>query len=231
MAGPPQVDGAIDSFEAANDRMRRPISVTAFVDWNAQIRNTGSDKLQPTERATRTLERTARSIGRLLKRKAPASRFAVAMRLYHGWHKGFESTDNLRAITAAASKVELSAAANANVLFSSRIEYGHTLLSTLEERIHKRTAIHLPSTLREQSRGGKLEEKMVDTALAADLLHWARSDPGDWALILAEDDDFIPPVFTAESWIKQSGGRVFIVRTRSSGPFLRLDGLLEGLKP
>lgn len=153
------------------------------------------------------------------------------MRLYHGWHKGFEQTDALRAIKSAATQVELSAAANEYVRFSQRIEYGHTLLSTLQERMHQGTAIHLPSTLRERSRGGMLEEKMVDTALAADLLHWARNDPGDWALILAEDDDFIPPVFTAESWIKQSGGRVFVVRTRPSGPFLRLDGLLEGLKP
>ncbi len=72
---------------------------------------------------------------------------------------------------------------------------------------------------------------MVDTALASDLLHWARYDAGDWALILAEDDDFIPPTFTAESWIRPFGGRVFIVRDRLSGPFLRLDGLLERLNP
>ena len=211
--------------------MQRPISVTAFVDWKAQMHNTGSDRLQPPERATRTLERTAQNIRRVLTRKAPTVRFTVAMRLYHGWHKGYEQTDNLRAIMSAASQVELSDAANANVRFSQRIEYGHTLLSTLEERIHRGTGIHLPSTLRARSRGGKLEEKMVDTALAADLLHWARNEAGGWALILAEDDDFIPPVFTAESWIKQSGGRVFVVRTRPSGPFLRLDGLLEGLKP
>ena len=209
--------------------MRRPISVTAFVDWKAQMHNTLSDRLQPPERATRTLERTARNIGRVLTRKAPASRFTVAMRLYHGWHKGFERTDNLRAITTAASRVGLSAAANRNVRFSPRIEYGHTLLSALPGRLHPSHSIHLPNTLREQGRGEQLEEKMVDTALAADLLHWARNDPGDWALILSEDDDFVPPVFTAESWIKPFGGQVFIVRKRLSGPFLRLDGLLEGL--
>ena len=72
---------------------------------------------------------------------------------------------------------------------------------------------------------------MVDTALAADLLHWARNDAGDWALILAEDDDFIPPVFTAESWIRPFGGRLFIVRKRLSGRFVQLDGLLERLNP
>lgn len=205
------------------------ISVTAFVDWKAQMHNTRSDGLQPPARATRTLERTARNIARVLTRKAPAARFTVAMRLYHGWHKGFEPTENLRAIMAAASQVELSTAANANVRFSPRIEYGHTLLSALRNRLHTRNSIHLPNTLRQQSRGEQPEEKMVDTALASDLLHWARNYAGEWALILAEDDDFIPPVFTAESWIKPHGGRVYLVRNRQSGPFLHLDGLLEGL--
>ena len=229
MAGPPPIAGTAMSLQA--DRpMNRPISVTAFVDWKAQMHNTRSERLQPPERARRTLDRTARNIRKLLVRKAPAARFTVAMRLYHGWHKGFEQTENLRAITAAASQFKLAAPTNKNVLFSTQIDYGHTLLSTLDERIHIRTAIHLPSTLRER-RGGKLEEKMVDTALAADLLHWARRDSGDWALVLAEDDDYIPPVFTAESWIKPSGGRVFVVRTRPNGPFLRLDGLLEELNP
>ena len=203
--------------------MTRPISVTAFVDWKAQMHNTRSNRLQPPECATRTLERTAQNIERVLRRKAPAARFSVAMRLYHGWHKGFERTDNLRAIT--------TAAANRNVRFSPRIEYGHTLLSALPGRLHPSHSIHLPNTLRQQSHGEQPEEKMVDTALAADLLHWARNDAGDWALILAEDDDFIPPVFTAESWIRPFGGRLFIVRKRLSGPFLRLDGLLERLNP
>ena len=211
--------------------MRRPISVTAFVDWKAQMHNARSDKLQPPERAIRTLEKTARNIGRVLTQKAPAARFSVAMRLYHGWHKGFERTENLRAITKAASQVGLSAAANANVRFSPQIEYGHTLLSALPSRLHPSHSIHLTNTLRQRSRGEQPEEKMVDTALAADLLHWARNEPGDWALILAEDDDFIPPVFTAESWIKPSGGRVLVVRERQRGPFLQLDGLLEGLNP
>ena len=211
--------------------MRRPISVTAFVDWKAQMHNTRSDRLQPPERATRTLERTARNIERVLTRKAPAARFSVAMRLYHGWHKGFERTENLRAITTAAAQVGLSAAANANVRFSPRIEYRHTLLSALPSRLHPSHSIHLTNTLRQQRRGEQRGEKMVDTALASDLLHWARYDAGDWALILAEDDDFIPPTFTAESWIRPFGGRVFIVRDRLSGPFLRLDGLLERLNP
>lgn len=100
------------------------------------------------------------------------------------------------------------------------------LLSALPERRHARPPIHLPNTLREQTRHAPEEEKTVDTALAADLLSWARSDPGEWALILSEDDDFVPPVFTAEAWTKPHGGRVYIVRSHKKGPYLKLDGLL-----
>lgn len=195
------------------------------------MHNTRSNRLQPRDCATRTLEKTAQSIKRVLTRKAPAARFDVAMRLYHGWHKGFHRTENLRAIMTAASGIALSATDNRNIRFSPRIEYGHTLLSALPGRLHPSHSIHLPNTLRQQSRKEQPEEKMVDTALAADLLHWARNDAGDWALILAEDDDFIPPVFTAESWIRPFGGRLFIVRKRQSGRFVQLDGLLETLNP
>ena len=70
-------------------------------------------------------------------------------------------------------------------------------------------------------------EKMVDTALATDLLDWARSDPAEWALVLADDDDFVPPVFSAEAWIRPHGGRVILVRSqRMSKTHLKLDGLL-----
>ena len=71
---------------------------------------------------------------------------------------------------------------------------------------------------------------MVDTALAADLLHWARESPTEWALVLAEDDDIVPPVFAAESWIKAHGGRAFIVRRRHCDQYVKLDGLLKEWK-
>ena len=70
---------------------------------------------------------------------------------------------------------------------------------------------------------------MVDTALAADLLHWARSEPEEWAMVLAEDDDLVPPVFTAESWVEPHGGRILIVRKRPSDAYLNLDCLLESI--
>ena len=71
---------------------------------------------------------------------------------------------------------------------------------------------------------------MVDTALATDLLAWARLSPSEWAVVLAEDDDLVPPLFTAEAWIKPHGGRALLVRRRPAGQYLKLDGLLRELQ-
>ena len=209
----------------------RPIPVTAFVDWNTQIRNTGAPEPKPEDRAQRTLARTASVIGKALAREAPAIRFEVAFRLYHGWYKGWQRTTNLDAITTTVSQTDFSRLSRTpNVVFSSDVRYSHTLMSALPERRHARPPIHLPNTLRQQVSHEPPTEKMVDTALAADLLAWAHSDPGEWALILSDDDDVLPPVFTAESWTKPHGGRVLIVRTRrTSRAFLKLSGLLVEL--
>ena len=209
----------------------RPISVTAFVDWNTHIRNIRAPESKPEDRAHRTLAQTARVIGRALAQAAPASRFDVAFRLYHGWYKGWQRTENFDAITTAVSQTDFSRLSQApNVVFSSDVRYSHTLMSALPERSHVRPPIHLPNTLRQQVSHEPPTEKMVDSALASDLLAWAHSDPGDWALILSDDDDVVPPVFTAEAWTKPHGGRVLIVRTRRTRrAFLKLNGLIVEL--
>ena len=209
----------------------RPISVTAFVDWNTHMRNIRAPESKPEDRAQRTLAQTARVIGRALAQAASASRFDVAFRLYHGWYKGWQRTENFDAITTAVSQTDFSRLSQApNVVFSSDVRYSHTLMSALPERSHVRPPIHLPDTLRQQVSHEPPTEKMVDSALASDLLAWAHSDPGDWALILSDDDDVVPPVFTAEAWTKPHGGRVLIVRTRrTSRAFLKLNGLLMEL--
>lgn len=204
----------------------RPIRVTAFVDWNAQLHNARALDADPRTRAKRTLEKTARVIGRFLARHAP-DRFHVVLRLYHGWHKGWEPTENFRAMISTVSDTDFSAVAQKpNVVCSADVQYGHTLLSALPERTHARPPIHLPNTLRRRSRSAPPTEKMVDTALAADLLEWARRGSNEWALVLSEDDDVVPPLFTAEAWIRPHGGRAFIVRASRPDSFLKLDGLL-----
>lgn len=205
----------------------RPIPVVAFVDWNSQIHNANVTPDDPHERARRTLTWTSRIIGRALTRQEPASRFNVTFRLYHGWYKGWEPAENFRAMMAIVSETNFAVLTKVpNVSFSPEVYYGHTLLSALPERRHGRPPIHLPNTWRQQRGSLPRQEKMVDTALAADLLDWAREDQSGWALVLSEDDDVVPPVFTAETWTRPHGGRTFIVRNRRSDAFLKLDGLL-----
>ena len=204
----------------------RPIPVTAFVDWNTQILNARARDAAPHKRAARTLQKTAQLIARSLARRAPDS-FRVVLRLYHGWHKGWEPTENLRATVSTVSTTDFSALARTpNVVWSSNVQYGHTLLAALPERAHVRPPIHLPDTYRRQARNEPRAEKMVDTALAADLLDWARRGKNEWALVLSEDDDVVPPLFTAEAWIRPHGGRVFLVRASRRTGCLKLDGLL-----
>ena len=214
--------------------MRPLIRVTAFVDWNTRIRSVDAAEVErPHARAGRALRRTARVIGKVLAERNPSARFRVGLRVYHGWHKGFEPTENRKAMAAVVAETDfadLSPSPHVNI--SPDVRYGDDLLAALPERRHVRPAIHLPATLRRPDKHSPFAEKMVDTALAADLLALARDEPRDWALVLSEDDDVVPPVFTAEAWMKPHGGRTIIVRTRrSSQAFLRLDGLLAEVAP
>ena len=175
--------------------------------------------------AQRAFEQTARLVRKVL--TAEAAWFRVSFRLYHGWHKGWEATERLKAVIHAVENENIAALSSSRVSFSRTVEYGHTLLSALPKRQHQNPPVHLPNTLRQQGKGRSLEEKMVDTALAADLLAWARVQPKEWALVLAEDDDLIPPLYTAEAWVEQHGGRTLLVRRRGANQYVKLDGMLR----
>jgi hypothetical protein len=204
--------------------------VTAFIDWNSQLINSGAVKLEdPIERARIALDRTARAIAKNLIALDAAARFRVALRLYHGWYKGFEAMPNRRALVRIIAEGDINSISPwPAVVFSPNVQFGDQLLMALPARSHARTPVHLPNTLRAQDGKGRLVEKMVDTALATDLLSWARSEPSDWAIVLAEDDDMVPPLFAAEAWTKPFGGRAIMFRHREfSKAFLLTDGIVE----
>ena len=146
--------------------MRSLIRVTAFVDWNTQIRNVDPDEAQrPHVRAGRALSRTARVIVRVLAGRDPSARFSVGLRFYHGWYKGFEPTGNRRAMAAVVAETDFSdLSRNPNVSISQDVRYGDDLLAALPARRHVRPAIHLPATLRRQDRNSPFMEKMAGFA-------------------------------------------------------------------
>ena len=223
-------NGRLSGSRSGSSSVDAPVKVTALVDWTAQMHNAKAVEIEePRARAGFTLKKVARIIDTVLTSRAPSTRFQVDLRLYHGWHKGFEATENRRAVAALIGETDFSNLSRSpNVRFSAEVRYGDELLASLPQRAHARPPIHLPDTWRQQDRGSPRAEKMVDTALAADLLDRARNDPHEWTLVLSEDDDVVPPVFTAEAWTRPYGGCVLIVRTRrSSRAFLKLDGIVK----
>ncbi len=203
-------------------------SVTAFIDWYSQMFNAHATNTLPLTAARLTLKFTTDTIAKLLTSENRANRYTVLLRIYHGWHKGWQPTENLRAIMQTVTDPDFPTGySTRNVLFRQNVEYGHTLLSALPSRQHDGRQFHLANTLRQRNRHSAPEEKMVDTALAADVMHWARESPSDWALVMAEDDDLVPPVFTAESWIYRRGGKMFIARKKPQTAYLKTAGLLR----
>lgn len=203
------------------------VRVSAFIDWNSQIHISGdSEKKDPITTARVVLTKTSARIARSLHGIDNAARFRVQLRLYHGWHKGFEPTANKRAITNVLASLNYSDLSPIkSVVFDPNVGYGDCLLGALPHRLHERLGIHLPNTLRMQN--GDLGEKMVDTAMAADVVLAAASEPDDWILVVAEDDDLIPPVFTAESLLTKNVSRVLLLqKRRRSENFLKLDKIM-----
>ena len=205
----------------------RPIRVTAFVDWNAQLHNTRALDADPRTRAKRTLEKTARVIGRFLARHAP-DRFHVVLRLYHGWHKGWEPTENFRAMISTVSDTDFlyRGAENERRLLIGRTVRTHIAFRSAGK--DSRSSSHPPAqhaTAAEQERAADREDGRYGPR-GRDLLEWARRGSNEWALVLSEDDDVVPPLFTAEAWIRPHGGRAFIVRASRPDGFLKLHGLL-----
>jgi hypothetical protein len=204
----------------------RIVNVAAFVDWNAQLLLTGRDIiLDPQEAAEQAFRQTTRRIARCLSDLDSVKRFKVTMRLYHGWHKGYEPTANRKAAQVVVGRADFGALSQRlNVVFSPNVGFGDRLTSALDRRLHPRLAIHLPNTLRK--RYEEFEEKMVDTALAADVVATAYREPGEWIVVVTEDDDLIPSVYVAEAALIGSGARVVVLRKRTQASMMNLDDLL-----
>ena len=202
------------------------IEVTAFIDWNTQIFAARAPRsCTHIEVAQRTMSYVGRTISRVLNDIMGSARFSVTLRIYHGWHQGFKVTDRRKAMIQLAAMLDYaSLSERLNVQFRPEIQYGDLLISALPSRLHTRLACHLPNTLRwSLNQTNELEEKMVDTALASDIVDLAHREPTRWLMVLAKDDDMVPPVFVAEAAVADRGGRIVLARSRADTPFLRLD--------
>ena len=200
--------------------------LVAFVDWNSQIHNAPLDGRISDEEilASRVLEFSTKSIKSVLESAFLHYRFSVSLRFYSGWRKGFEQSDRRKALQRVSSSTDFSLFQGRNAVFRSEVSFGDRLRSAMNVRTHKNMDCQLTNTIRLDNRGN-YREKLVDTALAAEVVDWAHRDFSDWLFILAEDDDLVPPVMVAEGIRGNSGGRVMLLRRRAEDKFLKLGDL------
>jgi len=204
------------------------IPVTAFVDWNSQIHAAAPKKeADPIEVCDATLRYLGKAIGRVLNEVDSSRRYDVTLRVYHGWYKGFEPSARRKAMVQVFAGTDFPALSNkANVVIRPELYFGDFLASALPRRLHARLNIHLPNTLRRDPNDKtEIEEKMVDSAIASEVVDLAHREPDRWLVVVGDDDDLVPPIFVAEGARPAEGGKVLLLRTRSETPFLKLDGV------
>lgn len=206
--------------------------VSAFIDWQSQLINSGGIGLAIKRRAAeRSLSFITERIKEFLEPLDPRAYFSVEVKIYHGWHRGLTPTENYMALRDIFSD-SLAPTRLGRASFDWRAPFGNILSNAFDHRLHPVLRVHLPNTLRaDLDEPDEIREKMTDTALACDVLSSARSSPTEIRLILGEDDDLVPPAFVAEKWGKQHGGKTYILRRREDFNFLRLDGICRYMRP
>jgi hypothetical protein len=213
------------------DHMPPRQDVIVFVDWNSQIGNGGQlAEVRPLQRAQAVAEYVAKSVAACVSPRTERILYRVAVRLYYGWYKGLTATDARVSLQRHLEDGILPVAVN-NVTFDWSNMFGDNMLDAYSHRLHRKLRIHLPDTLRiDLDTGQREREKMVDTAMACDILFSARSDPSCLRIVMSEDDDIVPPIFMAERWAKDKGGKTILLRDRDTNGFLMLDGICRKLE-
>lgn len=195
--------------------------VMLLIDWNSQLHLCPEvDPKNEGRRIQSTWDTISKKLSRIFS-KEKTKKFNVSFRIYHGWRKGFEEQPSYKEMKKLLSSVDFykNMSSSSNVVFREGEHFGDKLLAAETERLCGGD-YHLPDTLRdrgrEYGRDGKkcVMEKMVDTALASDCVFLAFEEPDIWLIIMGEDDDLIPPAYTAEYIQKRkgAGGRVSLVR-------------------
>jgi hypothetical protein len=115
-----------------------------------------------------------------------------------------------------------------NVSFRRQVYFGDRLLAALDSRLVRNAQIHLADTLRQdRANTGRERQKMVDTAMVADIVAHARSYPEDWRIVLSEYDDVFPAILVAEYWTKneRKSGVTIVLRKNEPNKHLNAKGL------
>lgn len=150
----------------------------------------------------------------------------ILSRIYHGWHRGLTPTDDRRAWESARQKLKTLTTKKVSYLSDTR--FGDALVCGGGR-------VPLVDTLRRRD-DGRDQQKMVDTALVADLLSYSRTESASFrrgeiarsmALVIGNDDDLLPGSIAAEQW----GLPVKVLRVNRDreSRFLNLNNMVYSL--
>jgi hypothetical protein len=171
-------------------------SALVFVDWDSSRRivNSGQKKRRDAiigiEQAIETLQDTVvKIIG------DSGNSIRVSWRIYHGWHEGQTPTADRRLFERFID--QYTSRRVGTISFGRSFAFGDNILcaslrSPLRDTVRRRQ--------NETTGKRELYQKMVDTALISDLLHASRTHQHDYIIVVGDDDDLLPGIFTAEKW-------------------------------
>lgn len=191
---------------------RKAIAIFAFVDWNSQKHLTKKHKNDEPS-IDRILVYVFRKIKNSLNEFMDKNNFEIHLRLYYGWHKGYKAVPSRIEFSRLPDDYIFGISDYRNIVIRS-LAFGDSALGALECRKINRTDSHFLGTYRDQG-GGELSEKMVDTALVSDLIYCAsKSDEDSWLVVLGEDIDLMPGVYTAEGFLVSSERKIAFLRSK-----------------
>lgn len=197
------------------------ILVWAFVDWNSQIHAVRSrGKEEPT--GFTVLNFVVQRIWNALKIFPKSCLFEISIRAYCGWHKGFEPTSRRKELAGIIEEKLFDLSNHPNMQIR-HFFFGDRAAGALDKRLNKSTNSHFPATCRERDHK-RLEEKMVDTALVSDLIYHAGQNDSSWLLVIGEDIDLMPGVYTAEGLIENSERQIAYLWSQTE-KYLTCEGL------
>lgn len=158
-----------------------------FVDWHNAESN--ARKLFVTHHHRHfqnVIFRIQEAVAKILKKRDSTVKYRATLRLYHGWHHADRPTES-RVRFETLNQTESFGRTIGLVSFAPEIKFGNELACDTPRN-------PLFNTSRAQG------QKMVDTAVACDLLYMLRTGLTDVGIIVSDDDDFVPAIFTAEAW-------------------------------
>ena len=196
--------------------VRRFETAIGFVDWNTAVIAAGADRRKrPDAVAATALKHVERVVSNYLG-SASGPRYRVRLRVYAGWHAGTTRTEYFHGVDKIRQKHArgIRTYRDGRVAFlggDDGIQFGARLACASDKRLVRKHGVHLLDTLRD--RNGEPTEKMVDTALVADLLGLAMRKQADHYVVVSDDDDMLPGLFAAEA----AGARVRMLRRPGAG--------------